>query len=118
MVVQLYGYTKTHYIVYFERVTVMVLNFIAIKLFFKVLAPSLIKAVHRSCIPNGKHVGQNIYRVEIMVKYAQSSNGICTHHSSFFIRDSHVSKQYHYLSLTIPTPQPLFAEVLGTLARK
>lgn len=41
MVVQLYGYTKTHCIVYCERVTVMVLNFISIKLFFKFLAPSL-----------------------------------------------------------------------------
>lgn len=41
MVVQLDGYTKTHYIVYFERFTVMVLNFISMKLFFKVLAPSL-----------------------------------------------------------------------------
>lgn len=115
MVVQLYGYTKTHYIVYFERVTVMVY---AIKLLFKVLPPLLIKALHRSCIPNGKHVGQNIYRVKIMVKYAQLCNGICTHHSSFFIGVSHVSKQYHCLSLTIPSPQPLYAKVLGTLARK
>lgn len=34
-------YTKTRYIIYFERVTAMVLNFISIKLSFKVLVPSL-----------------------------------------------------------------------------
>lgn len=75
--------------------------------------------VHKSCIPNRKHVGQITHKFQIMISYAQESNRICIHHSSLFIRDSHfLLKQCHYLSLAVSSSQPLFAEVLGTLGTK